>query len=117
MKRVVTTAAICLGLAVAAAPAQAANGNGGRSATAKECTALQKADRTAFQAVYGDHAMRTCMKGSLASETSPREFKSAAKDCRAARDLDRVLFQDTYGTNSNKRNAFGKCVAVGVKKA
>ena len=117
MKRVVTTAAICLGLAVAAAPAQAADGNGGRSATAKQCTALQKADKAAFQAVYGDHAMRSCMKGvtPVASETSPSEFKNGAKACRAERDLDSVLFQDTYGTNSNKRNAFGKCVAAQLK--
>jgi hypothetical protein len=117
VKRAVATATICLGLAVAGTPAQAADGNGGRSATAKECTALQRADRAAFKTVYGDHAMRTCMKGvaPLASKTSPREFKGAVRDCRAAREHDRVLFQDTYGTNSNKRNAFGKCVAAQVK--
>jgi hypothetical protein len=117
VKRVVATASICLGLAIVAAPAQAADGDGGRSVTAKQCTALQKADKAAFQAVYGDHAMRTCMKGvaPVASETPPAEFKNAAKKCRAERDLDSVLFQDTYGTNSNKRNAFGKCVAAQAK--
>ncbi len=117
MKRVVATASICLGLAVIAGPAQAAEGNGGRSATAKQCTALKKADKAAFSAVYGDHAMRTCMKGvtPVASETPPSEFKNAAKECRAERDLDSVLFQETYGSNSNKRNAFGKCVSGHVK--
>jgi hypothetical protein len=113
MKRVVATASICLGLAIVAVPAQAADGNGGRSVTARQCTALQKADRVAFKAVYGDHAMRTCMKGvaPVASETSPSEFKNAAKACRAERELDNVLFQETYGSNANKRNAFGKCVS------
>ena len=76
MKRAVATATICLGLAVAATPAQAGDGNGGRSVKAKECTALQKADKAAFKTVYGDHAMQACMKGvpPVASETSTREF-------------------------------------------
>jgi hypothetical protein len=117
MKRVVATASICLGLAAMAVPAQAADGNGGRSATAKECTALQKADRAAFGATYGDHAMRSCMKGvtPVASETTPSEFKNAAKACRAERDADSALFHEAYGSNSNKRNAMGKCVAQQVK--
>ena len=119
MKRVVATASICLGLAVIAAPAQAGDGNGGRSATAKECTALKKADRAAFDAAYGDHAMRSCMKGvtPVASETAPSEFKNAAKACRAERDADSALFHETYGTNSNKKNAMGKCVSQQVKSA
>ena len=117
MKRLVATAAVCVGLVAMSGAAQAADGNGGRSVTAKECTALKKADRAAFKSVYGDHAMRTCMKGvaPVASKISQREFKGAAKDCRAERDLDSVLFQDTYGTNGNKRNALGKCVAGQVK--
>jgi hypothetical protein len=119
MRRLMATATVCLGLTVAAAPAQAGDGNGGRSVKAKECTALQKADRVAFKSVYGDHAMRNCMKGvtPVASETSVREFKAAVADCRAEREADAALFQETYGTNSNKRNAFGKCVAAHAKGA
>ncbi|MGI9019113.1 MAG: hypothetical protein ACR2G3_00180 [Solirubrobacterales bacterium] len=119
MKRAITTASVCIGLAALAGPAMAAEGNGGRSATAKECTALKKADKAAFAAVYGDHAMRACMKGvtPVAGETPPAEFKNAAKACRAERDADADAFRETYGTNANKRNAFGKCVSGAVRDA
>ena len=120
MKRAITTAAICAGLALVGAPAGFAGDgeNNGKHATAKACADLLKADRAAFKATYGKHAMRACIKGEepVATETTKREFKGAAQDCRAERDSDREAFQDAYGTNANKRNAFGKCVSTKVQE-
>jgi hypothetical protein len=121
MKRAITFASVCLGIAAIAAPAAMADvggtPNGGRSAIAKECAKLKKADRAAFKATFGKHAMRKCIKGEPVetSETTPAEFKNAAKECRAERAADPALFQETHGTNGNKRNAFGKCVSGKVK--
>jgi hypothetical protein len=121
MKRAITIASVCLGIAAVGAPAATAgdghNGNGGRSAVAKECAKMKKADKAAFKATFGKHAMRNCIKGKPVEtdETTPAEFKNAAKECRAEREADAEAFQETYGTNANKRNAFGKCVSGKVK--
>jgi hypothetical protein len=122
MKRAITTAAVCLGLVAVGAPAATAdgggNGNNGKSAIAKECHKLKKADKAAFRATYGPkHAMKNCKKGNPVetSETTPAEFKNAAKECKAEREADPELFQETYGTNGNKKNALGKCVSGKVK--
>jgi hypothetical protein len=120
MKKAITTAAICLGLVAVAVPAATAadGGNKGKSAIAKECHKLKKADKAAFRATYGPkHAMKHCKKGEPVetSETTPAEFKNAAKECKAEREADPELFQETYGTNGNKKNALGKCVSGKVK--
>ena len=119
MKRAITIASVCLGIAAVGAPVVNANDgpNGGRSAAAKECAKLKKADRAAFKATFGKHAMRKCIKGEPVdtSETSPAEFKNAAKECRSERQADPEGFQETYGANKSKRNAFGKCVSGKVK--
>jgi hypothetical protein len=120
MKRAITIASVCLGIAAVGAPTAATAGDGpnkGRSAVAKECAKLKKADKAAFKATYGKHAMRKCIKGEPVDtgETTPGEFKNAAKECRAEREADPEDFQETYGTNKNKRNAFGKCVSGKVK--
>lgn len=117
MKRAITIGAVCLGLVAVGAPTASA-GDGGRSAVAKECAKLKKADKAAFRATFGPkHAMRHCIKGEPVetTETTPAEFKNAAKECRAEREADAELFQETYGANANKRNAFGKCVSGRVK--
>ena len=121
MKRAITIASVCLGIAAVGTPAATAGdghkGNGGRSAVAKECAKMKKADRAAFKATYGKHAMRKCIKGEPVdtAETTPAEFKNAAQECRAERGDDPEAFQETYGTNGNKRNAFGKCISGKVK--
>ena len=120
MKRAITVASVCLGIAAVGVPAPQptrATANGGKSAVAKECAKLKKADKAAFKATFGKHAMRNCKKGQPVetSETTPAEFKNAAKECRAEREADADAFQETYGTNGNKRNAFGKCVSGKVK--
>ena len=120
MKRTITTAAVCAGLALVGAPAGFAGDgeNNGKDEIAKACAGLKKADKAAFKATYGKHAMRACIKGEepVATETTRAEFKGAAKDCRAERDADRETFQDAYGTNGNKRNALGKCVSTKVQE-
>ena len=118
MKRTITTAAVCAGLALVGAPAGFAGDgkNNGKDEIAKACADLKQADKAAFKATYGKHAMRACLKGEepVATETTPAEFKNAAKECRAERDADPAAFQETYGTNGNKKNAFGKCVSTKV---
>jgi hypothetical protein len=121
MKRAMTTACVCLGIAALGTPAafggDGGDGNGGKSAIAKECAKLKKADRAAFRATFGKHAMRKCIKGEPVdtAETTPAEFKNAAKECRAEREADPEGFQETYGANKSKRNALGKCVSGKVK--
>lgn len=115
MKRTLATMAAVAGLAIVAVPGASAtkDDNSGKSAIAKECTQLKKADKAAFSATYGKHAMRTCKKGDgpAADEVGNREFKNAAQECRAERAEGPETFQETYGANKSKRNAFGKCVS------
>jgi hypothetical protein len=48
----------------------------------------------------------------LAADPVPADFKNAAKYCKAVREAKGVAaFQTLYGTNTNKKNAFGKCVS------
>ncbi len=105
-----------VGVSGAAATNDGGNGNGGRSEAAKQCAAQKKADKGAFNALYGDHAMRDCIKGEPVDPTV-QEFKNAAKECKAERDLGVEAFQATYGDNANGRNALGKCVSSKVKHA
>ena len=119
MKRLTTIGACALtSLALVGVTGAAAgeNGNGGRSEAAKQCAAMKKADKAAFNALYGDHAMRDCVKGEPVDPTVS-EFKNAAKECKSERSADAEAFQATYGTNGNGRNALGKCVSSKVKDA
>jgi hypothetical protein len=95
----------------------ASAGDGGKSAQAKQCAAMKKADKAAFQATFGPkHAMRHCIKGEPVDPTVP-EFKNAAKECKAEREADPDAFRETYGSNENGRNALGKCVSSHVRDA
>ena len=53
-----------------------------------------------------------------ASAAAPGQSeKNAAKKCKAERErLGAQAFMDKYGTNSNKKNAFGKCVSGQARK-
>jgi hypothetical protein len=84
-----------------------------KNLAAKQCAAAKKADKGAFHATYGKHAMRNCIKGT--TDEVKAELKNAAQDCRAAREADPAGFHETWGTNHNGRNAFGKCVSSSVK--
>jgi len=120
LKRAITTACVCLGIAALGVPtATADNGKGkGVGAQAKACAKLKKADRDAFRATYGPkRAMKKCIRGDApkAKTVAPKEFRNAAQECRAERADDPEAFKETYGTNANKRNAFGKCVSTKVR--
>lgn len=117
--RLITVLTTVATLAVAAPLATAKPGNGnGSSEAAKLCAEQKKADKAAFVALWGKHAMRDCIRAGRADDvvaTAPPEaIKNAAQECRAERDLDPALFAATYGTNHNDRNAFGKCVSMKV---
>jgi hypothetical protein len=44
--------------------------------------------------------------------TTPAQTPSAQQQCRTERDaMGKAVFAQTYGTNTNKSNAFGKCVS------
>jgi len=120
MKRTISAVAVCVDLAFSGASVAAADQGGenrGKSDVAKACAALKKADKAAFNALYGEQAMHTCKKGEKlkAVKTTPGEFKNASKACRAERDADPVAFAAAHGTNKNGKNAFGKCVSGEVK--
>jgi hypothetical protein len=128
MKRRLTIAATCAALFAGVSVANATppeghenngHGNHGSSAAAKLCAASKKADKAAFKAVWGKHAMRDCIRANRgqAAATVDEEtgnFVNAAQQCRADRDADPVAFASTWGTNHNARNAFGKCVSTRV---
>jgi hypothetical protein len=120
-KRLIASAS-CTALLLAA-PLAAANVGGGQSglhsssAVAKACAASKKADHDGFNALWGKHAMRECIRAGRAAGGGTEgvtEATNAAQDCRAEQEADPVAFAGTYGTNANQRNAFGKCVSSKV---
>ena len=79
---------------------------------AKQCHAEKRADKAAFKSLYGDHAMRKCIKRE--TPESEDELKNAAQECRAERTADPEGFQTTYGSDQG-RSAFGRCVSGKVR--
>jgi hypothetical protein len=93
-----------------------------KSAIAKQCAAEKKADKAAFRATYGKHAMRNCIKGEVATVdpvvTPTVEPTNPAQTCDELRNGDSAGFAGTYGTNhpsansnGGGRNAYGQCVS------
>src|ERR1700749_3662394 len=89
---------------------------------AKQCKAEQTADPAAFSAKYGSGNHGSNAYGKCVSETArsmsekdessqTSDEENAAKQCRSERSQGQAAFNDKYGTNSNKSNAFGKCVS------
>jgi hypothetical protein len=119
LKRAIILACACLGASVfavsIASAGQGPSNDHARSLAAKQCAAEKKADRAAFKATYGDHAMRNCIKGT--TDDVAAELKNAAQQCKADRAADPELFQETWGSNENGRNALGKCVSATVHEA
>ena len=97
MKRASIAIAACTGALLVGAPAGYAekpdpsNGNGSRIA-AKACNAEKKADKAAFKAHWGKHAMREC-KRTLGGELAD-EARNAAQECREERDADPAAFAE-----------------------
>jgi uncharacterized membrane protein YccC len=116
LTRLITIASGCLCASLlAAGVATAGNQTSNEHASnlaAKQCTAMQKADASAFRARYGEHAMRNCIHRTT-NEVST-ELKNATKECKAARQADPEGFRQTYGSNHNGQNALGKCVSKKV---
>lgn len=110
MKRLITFAATAaLTASLGAATATAADQPKPKQLASQQCVALKQADKAAFKATYGKHAMRDC-KRELRGEAGDT-IANASQECRAEREADPALFAETYGTNPNGRNAFGKCVS------
>jgi hypothetical protein len=113
-------AAACMAaIAIPAAGASAASEHA-KAAAAKACAGDKKADKAAFKALYGKHAMRDCIKATTPS-LKP-EVRNAAQECRAERDANPAGFAATYGSNTPSeyghglgKNAFGKCVSSKVR--
>src|SRR4051794_37717357 len=105
MRKLVAMAIALVALSlVGAAFAGGANPpHGAHGLAAKQCAMQQRDDRAAFRAVWGDHAMKTCIgvtKGDAAADVS-----NAAKDCKAERQADPAAFEAAYGSG---HNAFGR---------
>jgi hypothetical protein len=108
---------VCLGVTLTGATAGVADQGGtpnARSVAAKACKDEKKADKAAFRAKYGKHAMKNCIR-----QTEPEAkdaIKNASKECKAERAEDPEAFRTTYGTNENGKNAFGKCVSQNARE-
>ena len=118
MRKIVIIVGASLSAMLIAAPlATAGNATSdahAKNLAAKQCAAEKKADKQAFHATYGKHAMRNCIKGTTDQEQS--QLNNAAQQCKSERSADPEGFRSTYGTDhSQGRNAFGKCVSSKVK--
>jgi hypothetical protein len=123
MKTLLAAAALLV-LAVPAALAvpPAGNGNQGGAGTSSSSTApsasqlctqqRQTMGARAFRLLYPPpgSAMKNCL--GQTSQVVATDAKNAAKACQAERtSLGVEAFDAKYGTNTNKKNAFGKCVS------
>ena len=116
MKKITVACTALIGLilvfaSVASASKPVDHQQGGKSAAAKACATEKKADKAAFNATYGKHAMRNCIKAVVESGGNVVAAKNAAQECKAERAADPAGFQEQYGSNANGKNAFGKCVS------
>jgi hypothetical protein len=97
----------------------------------KECKAERALDPEAFATKYGTGPQKRNAHGKCVSQNAKEneaeadeqdqqdatEFKNAAKECAAERTADPDAFATKYGTeNSNRKNAFGKCVSQTVRE-
>jgi hypothetical protein len=85
-----------------------------KNLAAKQCAAEKKADKGAFKATYGEHAMRNCVQGT--QDETKQKLEKSAQACQDERAEDPDAFKETYGTEQSQgRNAFGKCVSSKAK--
>ena len=115
LRRIVIIASAALSVALVSASLASAgtpmSEQHAKNLAAKQCAAEKKADKGAFRATYGKHAMRNCKKGT--TDETQSELNNAAQDCKAERAEDPDAFQATYGSEQSQgRNAFGKCVST-----
>jgi hypothetical protein len=93
-----------------------------RAKASAACTTERDADPAAFAAKYGTgpnhkNAFVRCVqitaKAAAAAQVSATI--NASKQCLAEKKADPAAFRLKYGPNTNKSNAFGKCVSTKVK--
>ena len=65
----------------------------------------------------GKNAFGKCVsaKSTEADQARTKTIVNASKSCKDERKLDPAAFKQKYGTNTNKSNAFGKCVSTKAK--
>ena len=95
-----------------------------RANAASQCRTEQAADPNAFAAKYGTGKKHRNAFGNCVSQTAKAAAAqqqqarvNAAKACWTERKADPAAFKTKYGTNTNKSNAFGKCVSGKVKQS
>lgn len=103
------SSAMLLASAASAKPDKPDKPEGAKNLAVQACVAAKKADKVAFRALYGKHAMQSCIKGE--TKQSRSELKNAAKVCKAEQAADPAGFEATYG-DPYSSNAFGKCVST-----
>jgi hypothetical protein len=93
-----------------------------RAKAAAACTTERDADAAAFAAKYGigpnhKNAFVRCVqaKAKAAATAQVSATINASKQCSAELKADPAAFRAKYGPNTNKSNAFGKCVSTKVK--
>jgi hypothetical protein len=112
MNKVLVAIGLLAALAVpAGAAAKATPDQAVKREAAAQCKSERgktRATREAFKAKY--HSMGRCVRQKAAAQEAAE--KNAAKECAAERtSMGEEAFADKYGTNTNGRNAFGKCVS------
>ena len=78
---------------------------------AKLCQAEKHADKAAFKATYGKHAMRECKRANRAQVGDT--IRNASQQCKADREADPAAFAEAWGSDPN---AHGKCVSATVRE-
>jgi len=109
-----------LALAVAPASAMAAETPSAADLAKASCK-TQKAElgTKVFKQTYNAKSIAKAVKAcaGVTEVTAAAELKNAAKTCKAERDADAAAFAEKYGTNTNGKNAYGKCVSTLAKAA
>jgi hypothetical protein len=101
-------------LALLAVPAAALASTPSKAASANCQAQLKVMGRTNFRHTYVTFGRCVAKMASL-SAAQRQATLNAARTCRAEQLADRAAFTAKYGTNTNKANAFGKCVSMTAK--
>jgi hypothetical protein len=109
VKKHLIVAVACVGTLFAGVATSAAEQSDAAKDAKALCVQQKQADKAAFEAVWGDNALRDCKRAARGEVAEAA--KNSAQECRAEEEADPAAFQETYGTNGNKKNAFGKCVS------
>lgn len=91
--------------------------------TCKTERGTTEASIAAFETKYGTNPSKKNALGKCVSSIANAKVEAqqdatlnAAKKCKAERALNPTAFKTKYGTNTNKANAFGKCVSKLAKE-